>query len=306
MAVLDNDTDADGDTLSVVSVSDPANGSAGIDNGATVTYTPDTGFSGKDAFNYAVSDGMVRAAARVTVTVRPERVDPTPPNAPAPPTVTAPSATILQVTWSAPAANGSAITHYHVRYRVTDTQSWTTRTVGGTARAITIRGLRPHTAYDVQARARNGAGTGSWSDITKRTTQDIVPNQPAAPKVSAPGSSSLKVTWTAPAARGSAVSDYDVQYRKASATQWTNHAFTGAATTTTITSLDADTNYLVRVRAPEPERREPLVGGRRGNDDGPTRTGRRSPRPTAQPPCPGRRSPSPCSATTGIRTRATR
>ena len=249
MAVLDNDTDADGDTLSVVSVSDPANGSTEIDNGATVTYTPDNGFSGKDAFNYAVSDGMVWAAARVTVTVRPERVDPTAPNAPAPPTVTAPSATTLDIMWSAPADNGSAITHYHVRYRVTDTQSWTTRTVGGTARAITIRGLRPHTAYDVQARARNGAGTGSWSDITKRTTQDIVPNQPAAPKVSAPGSSSLKVTWTAPAARGSAVSDYDVQYRKASATQWTNHAFTGAATTTTITSLDADTNYLVRVRA---------------------------------------------------------
>ena len=251
VAVLDNDTDADGDTLTVVSVSDPANGSTEIDDGATVTYTPDDGFSGKDAFNYAVSDGLVRTSAKVTVTVRAERVDPTAPGQPRAPTVTAPSATTLKVTWSAPADNGSAITDYDVQFRKTSVTDWTDHAFTGTGTSTTITGLDAYTTYAVEVRARNGAepGTGAWSDETEQRTGDIVPNRPAAPTVTATDSSTLEVTWAAPVRRGSAVSDYDVQYRKASVTQWSNHAFTGAGTTTTIASLDADTDYLVRVRA---------------------------------------------------------
>ena len=67
--VLANDTDADGDSLTIDSVTDPANGSV-VNNGSDVTYTPDPGFSGSDTFDYTVSDGNGGTdTATVTVTV---------------------------------------------------------------------------------------------------------------------------------------------------------------------------------------------------------------------------------------------
>ena len=66
--VLANDSDADGDTLSLVSVADPAQGTAVIQNGQ-ILYTPDFGFSGSDGFSYSVSDGQNTATAQVSVSV---------------------------------------------------------------------------------------------------------------------------------------------------------------------------------------------------------------------------------------------
>ena len=65
-----NDSDPDGDPLTVASVSDPANGTAALNGDGTVTYTPDANFSGVDTFTYQVCDGTGRcASATVTVTV---------------------------------------------------------------------------------------------------------------------------------------------------------------------------------------------------------------------------------------------
>ena len=70
--VLGNDTDADGDTLTVQSVTQPGNGSAAINANGTVTYTPDADFNGVDTFTYTVSDGNGGTdSATVTVTVDP-------------------------------------------------------------------------------------------------------------------------------------------------------------------------------------------------------------------------------------------
>ena len=54
--VLANDTDAEGDSLTVASVTQPPNGSTAI-VGLTVSYTPDSNVSGSDSFTYVVSDG---------------------------------------------------------------------------------------------------------------------------------------------------------------------------------------------------------------------------------------------------------
>ncbi|MDQ3458788.1 MAG: cadherin-like domain-containing protein, partial [Deinococcota bacterium] len=67
--VLANDEDPDGDPLTVTVVSNPANGSAAINEGATVTYTPNEGFVGTDAFTYEIADGR-GGAATATVTVQ--------------------------------------------------------------------------------------------------------------------------------------------------------------------------------------------------------------------------------------------
>jgi VCBS repeat-containing protein len=67
--VLNNDSDPDGDALTVGSVTQGTHGSV-INNGDDVTYTPDSGFSGTDSFTYTVSDGKGGTdTATVTVTV---------------------------------------------------------------------------------------------------------------------------------------------------------------------------------------------------------------------------------------------
>ena len=68
VSVLANDTDADGDPLSIASITQPAHGATSI-VGAAVRYTPAAGFSGGDAFTYSVTDGAESATANVTVTV---------------------------------------------------------------------------------------------------------------------------------------------------------------------------------------------------------------------------------------------
>lgn len=67
--VLANDTDPDGDELTIVSVSQPANGQADI-AGGFILYTPTAGFIGTDSFTYTVDDGFGgQDTATVTVTV---------------------------------------------------------------------------------------------------------------------------------------------------------------------------------------------------------------------------------------------
>lgn len=68
--VLGNDSDPDGDSLSIDSVSTPSNGEAAIETDNTITYTPNNGFSGNDSFNYTVSDGNGGSdTATVSITV---------------------------------------------------------------------------------------------------------------------------------------------------------------------------------------------------------------------------------------------
>ncbi len=67
--VLANDTDANGDALTITSVSKPQFGAATTD-GQSVTYTPNANFVGNDSFSYFVSDGKGgTAAGSVTLTV---------------------------------------------------------------------------------------------------------------------------------------------------------------------------------------------------------------------------------------------
>ncbi len=68
--VLVNDSDPDGDPLAVASITQPTNGVAVLNTGGAITYTPKAGFSGSDAFSYAVSDGRGgTATATVSLTV---------------------------------------------------------------------------------------------------------------------------------------------------------------------------------------------------------------------------------------------
>ena len=78
-SVLGNDSDTDGDTLSVntTPVSDPANGTVVLNADGSFIYTPDANFFGSDSFVYEVSDGNGGTAqATVNITVDSVNDDP--------------------------------------------------------------------------------------------------------------------------------------------------------------------------------------------------------------------------------------
>ncbi|MGE0880867.1 MAG: Ig-like domain-containing protein, partial [Acidimicrobiia bacterium] len=71
--VLANDSDPDGDVLTIGSVTAPSHGSTAVVDGSVV-YTPATGFEGGDFFAYVVVDGRGgTATTEVAITVRPPR-----------------------------------------------------------------------------------------------------------------------------------------------------------------------------------------------------------------------------------------
>jgi hypothetical protein len=68
--VLANDSDPDGDALAIASATQGSNGTVVVNENETLTYRPNSGFAGMDAFSYTVHDGNGgNATAEVSVTV---------------------------------------------------------------------------------------------------------------------------------------------------------------------------------------------------------------------------------------------
>jgi RES domain-containing protein len=57
VAVLDNDSDPEGDPLTISAVGAAQHGSVAID-GAAIRYTPAANYNGVDAFTYTIADGQ--------------------------------------------------------------------------------------------------------------------------------------------------------------------------------------------------------------------------------------------------------
>jgi hypothetical protein len=69
--VLPNDTDLEGDALSVTGSTNGAHGTVSCDSAGTCTYTPALNYTGADTFTYTVSDGTGTDTGSVSVTVTP-------------------------------------------------------------------------------------------------------------------------------------------------------------------------------------------------------------------------------------------
>ena len=74
---LHNDSDIDGDTLSIVSVGEAAHGTVVVNADGSISYVPDADYNGGDSFTYTVSDGNGgTSTATVNILVRAENDGP--------------------------------------------------------------------------------------------------------------------------------------------------------------------------------------------------------------------------------------
>ncbi len=72
IAVLGNDTDVDGDALTIAVFTQGSNGAVSAGSGGALIYTPSGNFTGTDSFTYTVTDGQGGSdSATVQVTVNP-------------------------------------------------------------------------------------------------------------------------------------------------------------------------------------------------------------------------------------------
>ncbi len=193
------------------------------------------------------------------------------PDAPSPPVLT-PGDRQIAMSWSEPSGNGSNVSGYGVQYRACTATSdddppecqtwasWRTRTHSGTGTTTDITSLANGTEYEVRVRARNTNGFGPWSTADSETPLGK-PAKPSTPKLTA-GDEVLMVTWTPPAANGSAITGYTVEHCQSTA-DCTNDANwdpdnppglptpdeTTGAITHTLDGLTNGTAYKVRVLA---------------------------------------------------------
>lgn len=158
------------------------------------------------------------------------------PGAPAAPTVTVNDGTNLTLGWLAPTESGtSAVTGYYVEYKRTTSASWI-RVSGSPLTATTFTFVRPSlgVSFDFRVRAINRFGVGSASASVTETTP-FPPGVPGPLVNTVNDGAALTIGWQLPADEGSApVSDYVVQYKRATSSTWLT-VTDGVSTDTTFT-----------------------------------------------------------------------
>jgi len=205
----------------------------GLSNGTSYTFTV-TATNNFGSTTSAPSSAVTPAVA---------------PSTPGAPTPTR-GDTQVSLTWTAPSNGGSAITDYLVQYSSDSGSSWTTFADGTSATtSATVTGLANGTSYVFRIAAVNAAGTSSYSSASTAVTPAGVPVAPGAPTPTA-GNASVALSWTAPSANGSAITDYKIYYATSAGGTYTLFSDTVSTTTSvTVTGLTNGTAYYFKVAA---------------------------------------------------------
>ncbi|MGI9447900.1 MAG: fibronectin type III domain-containing protein, partial [Pirellulales bacterium] len=162
----------------------------------------------------------------------------------------------IGLSWTAPADRGGyPVTDYIIESTADNGVTWVAESDVSTATSVTITShdgvpLVNGNNYSFRVSTKTSIATGSSTEITGGpAVPHTVPN---APVLNAPTSDngSIGITWSAPDNGGKPISDYVVQYKRASRTEWTTYTDgTSTATSATITGVNNGVSYVVRVAA---------------------------------------------------------
>ncbi len=179
------------------------------------------------------------------------------PDAPDQPYAEVASSTTVTVTWLAPANNGSAIEGYKVEQSVDAGVTWVDSTcipaLTPASTSCVASDLSNGTAYTFQVSATNAVGTGDLSLASDSVTTWDVPDAPDQPYAEVASSTTVTVTWLAPANNGSAIEGYKVEQSVDAGVTWVDStcipALTPASTSCVASDLSNGTAYTFQVSA---------------------------------------------------------
>ena len=186
-------SDPNNDMVTVMVTTPPSNGTTTVTD-TTIHYTPNTGFTGVDTFEYTVSDGQggsTTATVRVGVGVG---APPPPPPPPPPPVRTrvitrtvevevyptgptrvrasADGPTRIDLRWTGPRQlYGEAVSSYEIEVSA-DQNIWTTLEPYLEGTAYTHTNLLASTTYYYRVYAHNAEGRSLASEVSSATTDD--------------------------------------------------------------------------------------------------------------------------------------
>ena len=99
-------------------------------------------------------------------------------------------------------------------------------------------------SYTFHVEARDGNGGTARVAVTVYVVYPL-----DRPRVSRAGSTSLSVTWTAPSGAGTAITEYELRYRRQGTSAWTEGDSSYTATSATLSGLREATGYEAQIRA---------------------------------------------------------
>ena len=175
LAVLSNDSDPDGQALTITTVSTPAHGTAAIVSGTSITYTPTAGYSGADTFSYTVSDGAGSTdIATVTINVTTTGNAPVVQNDTV--NVVVGTSTVINVLANDSDPNGDVLT-----ITSASTPGHGTATIGGDAKSITYVPTAAYTGADTFTyTVSDGHGNSASGTVAITVTGTPTGNAPVA------------------------------------------------------------------------------------------------------------------------------
>jgi len=148
--------------------------------------------------------------------------------------------TTATINWSAL----SGALSYDVDYKLNSSGTWINVATATTNLSAALSGLTEGSLYDYRVRANCDGVTGEYAQAQFTTTAPVTCNAPSGLSSGSITSSSATVSW---AAVSGAVS-YDVDYKLASASTWTNSITGTTSTSRNITGLSASSLYDWRVK----------------------------------------------------------